>query len=120
MNFGVTASDAKEVGFIKTGCEGEEGSSRTGCADEESALVTRAAAAPAAAVVQVAPPAAWPWAGAVEVRGLVLGYRDGPDVIRGLSFSARPGEKVMMVMVMVMIVMVMIGMIWMVLLMLIF
>eukprot|EP00301_Raphidiophrys_heterophryoidea_P001087 c10543_g1_i1.p1 GENE.c10543_g1_i1~~c10543_g1_i1.p1 ORF type:complete len:1410 (-),score=317.84 c10543_g1_i1:416-4645(-) len=37
----------------------------------------------------------WPARGGVEVKGVVMAYRpDLPDVLRGITFSIRPGEKV--------------------------
>ena len=40
-------------------------------------------------------PAGWPSAGAVEVRGLSLRYRhDTPLVLRGVTFSIRPGARI--------------------------
>jgi len=41
------------------------------------------------------PPPSWPSAGAVEARGLQVRYRrDLPLVLKGLTFSVRPREKV--------------------------
>ena len=41
------------------------------------------------------PPAPWPSAGAIEFNEIVLKYRpELPAVIKGLSMSIRPGEKV--------------------------
>ncbi|EJU00578.1 P-loop containing nucleoside triphosphate hydrolase protein [Dacryopinax primogenitus] len=41
------------------------------------------------------PPAAWPIAGRIEVRNLRVRYfDDAPDVLKDLSFTIRPGEKV--------------------------
>ena len=41
------------------------------------------------------PPADWPTAGAIEVKGAKLAYRDGlPLVLKGLNLSIRGGEKV--------------------------
>lgn len=41
------------------------------------------------------PKAPWPSKGEVEMRDVVLKYRPGlPDVLKGLSLSVRPGEKI--------------------------
>lgn len=41
------------------------------------------------------PPAPWPSKGAVEIEDITLKYRPQlPPVLRGLSMSVRPGEKI--------------------------
>ena len=45
-------------------------------------------------IEETAPPAAWPAAGRVEIRDLVMGYRDGPDVLHGVTAAIEPGEKI--------------------------
>lgn len=36
----------------------------------------------------------WPGAGKIEITDLVLGYRDGPDVLHGVTITIEPGEKI--------------------------
>lgn len=36
----------------------------------------------------------WPSEGVLEVSDLVMGYRDGPDVLKGVSFNVHGAEKV--------------------------
>ena len=41
------------------------------------------------------PPASWPADGQIEIKDLVLKYRpELPPVLKGLSMSVRPGEKI--------------------------
>lgn len=41
------------------------------------------------------PPAEWPQQGCIEFKNVHLRYRDGlPEVLKGVSFSTKPGEKV--------------------------
>lgn len=41
------------------------------------------------------PPAGtWPTKGAIQFRNASMRYRDGPLVLKGVSFDVRPGEKV--------------------------
>jgi len=41
------------------------------------------------------PPSAWPSAGRIEFDNVVMGYRPGlPDVLKGISFTIAPGQKV--------------------------
>lgn len=41
------------------------------------------------------PPAPWPAKGGLEMNSVVLKYRPGlPEVLRGLTMSVRPGEKI--------------------------
>jgi len=44
-------------------------------------------------VAMKSPPTNWP-SGTIEVNNVSMSYRDGPLVLKGLSFSARKGEKV--------------------------
>jgi len=40
-------------------------------------------------------PPQWPTAGQVEFKNVTMAYREGlPDVLHGVSFTVRPGEKV--------------------------
>lgn len=49
----------------------------------------------AAEHIEPGPPEDWPANGAIEVQDLVIRYApDLPDVLHGLNFSVRPGEKV--------------------------
>ncbi|GBG25519.1 ABC transporter ATP-binding protein [Hondaea fermentalgiana] len=36
----------------------------------------------------------WPSSGRIEMQGLVIGYRKGPDVLHGVSLTIEPGEKI--------------------------
>ena len=40
------------------------------------------------------PTGSWPTQGAIEFRNASLRYRDGPLVLKGVSFKIKPGEKV--------------------------
>ena len=41
------------------------------------------------------PPAYWPASGALRVEGLIARYsRDGPEVLKGISFEVKSGERV--------------------------
>lgn len=40
------------------------------------------------------PPADWPTEGKVVAKNLSMGYRDGPSVLKGLTFDLQPAEKV--------------------------
>ena len=43
---------------------------------------------------RIDPPANWPSQGKLEFSNLVMGYRDGPDVLKNLTFTVNAGEKV--------------------------
>ena len=46
-------------------------------------------------VPELKPPAQWPAEGAIELKDVVLKYRpELPPVLKGLSMSVKPGEKV--------------------------
>ena len=47
-----------------------------------------------AALASVSVPDAWPDQGVVALKDVRFGYRDGPDVITGLSFETTPHEKI--------------------------
>ena len=36
----------------------------------------------------------WPEHGAISIKDLVVGYREGPDVLKGISLNIKAGEKV--------------------------
>jgi len=42
----------------------------------------------------VVPEESWPASGAVTFKGAVMGYRDGPDVLKGISFAVNAQEKI--------------------------
>lgn len=48
-------------------------------------------------IEETAPPQEWPKNGEISVRNLVMGYRDGPDVLKNISFDIKPGQKVALV-----------------------
>lgn len=53
------------------------------------------AAEEAPSIVLPRPPPTWPHAGAIQTVQLVVRYRpDLPPVIKGLSFTVKPGEKI--------------------------
>ena len=39
-------------------------------------------------------PENWPEHGAISIKDLVVGYRKGPDVLKGISMDIRAGEKI--------------------------
>lgn len=40
-------------------------------------------------------PPKWPAAGAIDFKDVTMAYREGlPDVLHGVNFSVKPGEKV--------------------------
>ena len=41
-----------------------------------------------------APPKEWPSKGEIVFKSIVAGYRDGPDIIKGMSFEIKPREKI--------------------------
>ena len=45
-------------------------------------------------IEDTAPPPEWPAQGRVEIKDLRIGYRTGPDVIKGISVTVEPAEKV--------------------------
>jgi len=45
-------------------------------------------------IEETAPPAEWPSQGVIEIQDLVMGYRDGPDVLHGITAKVLPGEKI--------------------------
>ncbi len=50
---------------------------------------------PAHLIADRKPPASWPAEGHIEIKNVVLTYRpELPPVLKGLSMSVRPGEKV--------------------------
>ena len=50
---------------------------------------------PAYEIPEHTPAAPWPSAGAVEIRDIVFKYRpDLPAVLKGITLSVRPGEKI--------------------------
>jgi ABC-type multidrug transport system fused ATPase/permease subunit len=48
-------------------------------------------------IPETAPPENWPSEGRISVEKLVMGYRDGPDVLKGISFEILPRQKVALV-----------------------
>lgn len=64
--------------------------------DAETPVKPSAKAVDAASTEQVPPavPDAWPAQGVVAFQDVVMGYRDGPDVLKGISFSCKAMEKV--------------------------
>ncbi len=49
----------------------------------------------AATTTPTDPPASWPAQGCIEFKNVKMAYRDGlPNVLQGVTFSTRPGEKV--------------------------
>jgi ATP-binding cassette subfamily C (CFTR/MRP) protein 1 len=48
-------------------------------------------------IPETAPPQSWPSEGRISVEKLVMGYRDGPDVLKGVSFHILPRQKVALV-----------------------
>ena len=48
-------------------------------------------------IEDTAPPPEWPTDGRIVVENLVAGYRNGPDVIKGISFTVEPKQKVAIV-----------------------
>jgi len=40
------------------------------------------------------PPTEWPLAGEIVFENIVAGYRDGPDILKGISFHIQPREKI--------------------------
>ena len=59
---------------------------------EEQVVASKDPSSNPAAVVSV--PDAWPREGIVTVKDIDVGYRQGPAVLRGLSFETRSNEKV--------------------------
>ena len=45
-------------------------------------------------IEETAPAAEWPASGHIQVTDLRIGYRTRPDVIKGISFTVLPAEKV--------------------------
>ena len=42
------------------------------------------------------PPPSWPEKGAIEFKDVEMSYREGlPAILKGVSFSVKPGEKVL-------------------------
>ena len=39
-------------------------------------------------------PEKWPEHGAISIKELVVGYREGPDVLKGISMEIGAGEKI--------------------------
>jgi ABC-type multidrug transport system fused ATPase/permease subunit len=80
--------DASSGGGGKAGAGGKQTLADLGDVELAGLVPSKAAAC---AVVD--PPAQWP-RGAIEVLNADMSYRDGPLVLKGLSFSAAKGEKV--------------------------
>lgn len=51
-------------------------------------------AAQLAASTAVTVPSDWPAQGCIEATEVVLGYREGPDILKGLTFVTNTHEKV--------------------------
>ena len=45
-------------------------------------------------IAETAPPDNWPSQGAIAFENIVAGYREGPDVLKSLSFKIQPSEKI--------------------------
>lgn len=45
-------------------------------------------------IEETAPAEDWPNTGSIQIENLVMGYREGPDVLKGISADIKPSEKV--------------------------
>jgi len=50
-----------------------------------------------AMIENTAPPPEWPQQGRIDIQHLTMGYRDGPDVLKDVSFTIEPQQKVAIV-----------------------
>ena len=44
-------------------------------------------------IPETAPPESWPSEGRISIKKLIMGYRDGPDVLKNISFDVLPRQK---------------------------
>lgn len=86
-----TASDSAEEAGVEM-VRGDRARSRSRSLSWSSS--TSAEAEAEARALATAVPASWPSLGAIEFRNVFFRYRNNPHVLKGISFTTRPGERI--------------------------